>query len=312
MIEIAFASNDFSFNIVQQHSSIETPTFYKLAAMWSSQEGSLLLWAWVLSIASSRGALRDPQQAARDRPLGDRGDDGRRRLLHRPDAVRRRRQPVRDARARRRPTAIGLNPLLQHPSMMIHPPMLYSGYVAFTIPFAFAIGALITRRLDAELDPRDPPLRADRLGLPRLRPPARRPLVLHRARLGRLLGLGPGRERGADAVADRHRLPALDHGPGEARDAEGLERLPDRRHLLAGAARHLPRPLRRPAVDPRLRRQHRRPLHPRPDRGRPDRLDGADRLPPRRPALGEADRLAGLARVGLPGQQPAAGRRSAR
>ena len=43
----------------------------------------------------------------------------------------------------------GLNPLLQHPSMMIHPPMLYSGYVAFTIPFAFAIGALITRRLDA-------------------------------------------------------------------------------------------------------------------------------------------------------------------
>ena len=45
---------------------------------------------------------------------------------------------------------VGLNPLLQHPSMMIHPPMLYSGYVAFTIPFAFAIGALITRRLDAD------------------------------------------------------------------------------------------------------------------------------------------------------------------
>src|SRR3954470_9575070 len=44
---------------------------------------------------------------------------------------------------------VGLNPLLQHPSMMIHPPMLYSGYVAFTIPFAFAVGALITRRLDA-------------------------------------------------------------------------------------------------------------------------------------------------------------------
>src|SRR4029077_10479799 len=51
--EIAFAGDDFSLNIVQQHSSIETPNFYKLAAMWSSQEGSLLLWAWVLSIASS-------------------------------------------------------------------------------------------------------------------------------------------------------------------------------------------------------------------------------------------------------------------
>src|ERR1044072_2325866 len=64
LIETAFAGDDFSFNIVQQHSSIETPTFYKLAAMWSSQEGSLLLWAWVLSIASSaalfatRGRLR--------------------------------------------------------------------------------------------------------------------------------------------------------------------------------------------------------------------------------------------------------------
>src|SRR4051794_36774739 len=53
IIEIAFAGNDFSFNIVQQHSSIETPAFYKMAAMWSSQEGSLLLWAWVLSIVAS-------------------------------------------------------------------------------------------------------------------------------------------------------------------------------------------------------------------------------------------------------------------
>ena len=53
IIELAFAGDDFSFNIVAQHSSIETPKFYKLAAMWSSQEGSLLLWAWVLSIASS-------------------------------------------------------------------------------------------------------------------------------------------------------------------------------------------------------------------------------------------------------------------
>jgi cytochrome c-type biogenesis protein CcmF len=45
IIEISFAGNDFSFKIVQEHSSIETPWYYKLAAMWSSQEGSLLLWA---------------------------------------------------------------------------------------------------------------------------------------------------------------------------------------------------------------------------------------------------------------------------
>src|SRR6476646_7931008 len=265
IIEVAFASNDFSFNIVQQHSSIETPSFYKMAAMWSSQEGSLLLWAWVLSIAaaaalySTRNRLRDLVPWATAVMMGVAAFFTGLMLF----------APNVDPFATLSPApadGVGLNPLLQHPSMMIHPP---------------------ARR---RVDPRHPPLRPDRLGLPRLRPAARRPLVLHGARLGRLLGLGPGRERSADAVAARHRLPALDHGPGEAGDAEGLERQPDRRHLLDGAARHLPGPLRRPAVDPRLRRQHRRPVHPRPDRSRPGRLDGADRQPPRRPPLGEPDR----------------------
>ena len=138
----------------------------------------------------------------------------------------------------------GLNPLLRHPAMMIHPPMLYTGYVGFSIPFAFAIGALVARRTGADW------IRATRrfaliawtfLGTGHH---ARRAVVLHRARLGRLLGLGPGRERLADAVARRHRVPPLDHGPGEARDAEGLERVADLRHVHARAARHVPRALR--------------------------------------------------------------------
>jgi cytochrome c-type biogenesis protein CcmF len=149
IIEIAFGGNDFSFNIVQQHSSIETPPFYKLAAMWSSQEGSLLLWAWVLSIASSlalfatRSRLREIVPWATAVMMGIAAFfTGL--MLFAPDV-----DPFATLSS---PPAdgIGLNPLLQHPSMMIHPPMLYSGYVAFTIPFAFAIGALITRRLDAE------------------------------------------------------------------------------------------------------------------------------------------------------------------
>jgi cytochrome c-type biogenesis protein CcmF len=149
IIEIAFAGNDFSFNIVQQHSSIETPPFYKMAAMWSSQEGSLLLWAWVLSIASSvalfatRNKLREIVPWATAVLMGVAAFfTGL--MLFAPDV---------DPFATLNPApsdGIGLNPLLQHPSMMIHPPMLYSGYVAFTVPFAFAIGALITRRLDAE------------------------------------------------------------------------------------------------------------------------------------------------------------------
>jgi len=149
LIEIAFAGDDFSFKIVQQHSSIETPAFYKLAAMWSSQEGSLLLWAWVLSIASSLALYATRERLREIVPyattvLAGVGcfftglmlfAGGVNPFARTPSPV-----PL---------DGIGLNPLLQHPSMMIHPPMLYSGYVAFTIPFAFAIGALITRRLDA-------------------------------------------------------------------------------------------------------------------------------------------------------------------
>ena len=148
IIEIAFASNDFGFKIVQEHSSIETPTFYKLAAMWSSQEGSLLLWAWVLSLASSlalwstRNKLREIVPYATAVMMGVAAFfTGL--MLFAPDV-----QPF--ATVSGATDGVGLNPLLQHPSMMIHPPMLYSGYVAMTIPFAFAIGALITRRLDAE------------------------------------------------------------------------------------------------------------------------------------------------------------------
>src|SRR3954451_16977331 len=134
LIEIAFARDDFSFKIVAQHSSIETPTFYKMAAMWSSQEGSLLLWAWVLSIASSialyvtRNRMREIVPWATAVMMGVAafftglmlfapGVDPFATLGHAPS------------------DGIGLHPLLQRPSMMTHPPMLYSGYVAFTVPF---------------------------------------------------------------------------------------------------------------------------------------------------------------------------------
>src|SRR4029077_12984037 len=129
--EIAFAGDDFSLNIVQQHSSIETPNFYKLAAMWSSQEGSLLLWAWVLSIASSlalwatRDKLREIVPYATAVMMGVAAFfTGL--MLFAPDV-----QPF--ATLSPAPSdGIGLTPLLQPPSMMTHPPMLYSGYVAFT------------------------------------------------------------------------------------------------------------------------------------------------------------------------------------
>ncbi|TMK74446.1 MAG: heme lyase CcmF/NrfE family subunit [Actinobacteria bacterium] len=146
VIEAAFARTDLSLQVVADHSSTTTPGFYRLTAMWSSQEGSLLLWAWVLSLTSSavlfatRHKHREiaPWATAVLMGLGV-FFTGLMLIDANPFA---RLSPV-------PPEGVGLNPLLRHPAMAIHPPMLYSGYVFFSIPFAFAVGALVTRRLDA-------------------------------------------------------------------------------------------------------------------------------------------------------------------
>src|SRR5947208_346840 len=146
IIEAAFARTDLSLSVVADHSSTTTPAFYRFTAMWSSQEGSLLLWAWVLSLTSSavlfatRNKHRElaPWATAILMGLGA-FFTGLMLFDANPFA---RLSPV-------PPEGVGLEPLLRHPAMAIHPPMLYTGYVFFAIPFAFAIAALITRRLDA-------------------------------------------------------------------------------------------------------------------------------------------------------------------
>jgi cytochrome c-type biogenesis protein CcmF len=148
VLEAAFLRSDFSVELVADHSSTTTPTLYKATAMWSSQGGSLLLWAWVLSIAASAVLFATRRRHREIVPwataiLAGIGlffcglmllADGANPFARLDPA------PVEGA---------GLNPLLRHPAMAIHPPMLYSGYVLFSIPFAFAIGALIARRVDA-------------------------------------------------------------------------------------------------------------------------------------------------------------------
>ena len=112
-----------------------------------------------------RRALPHPQPPPRGRAVRDRGARRARALLHRADA---RSAPIRSSASALAPAeGAGLNPLLRHPTMAIHPPMLYSGYVLWSIPFAFAIGALITRRLDASWIRQHAAVRADRLDLPR-------------------------------------------------------------------------------------------------------------------------------------------------
>jgi cytochrome c-type biogenesis protein CcmF len=146
ILEYAFLTSDFSFATVASHSSTTTPLFYRAAAAWSSQEGSLMLWLWLLSLWSSlvlfltRRSLRIVAPYATAVLLGFAVFfAGLLVFLETPFGLSQ--GFVAEG--------TGLNPLLRHPSMMIHPPMLYSGYTLFAIPFAFAIGALVTRQVGA-------------------------------------------------------------------------------------------------------------------------------------------------------------------
>ncbi len=147
LLEIAFVRNEFSFEVVASTSSLTTPTFYKLTAPWSSQQGSLLLWVTLSSVWSSvvlfatRRRLREIAPYATAVLLGM----GAFFLALAAFAA----NPF-DTLASPPANGAGLDPLLQHPSMMFHPPMLYSGYTLMAIPFAFGVGALITGQLGSE------------------------------------------------------------------------------------------------------------------------------------------------------------------
>src|SRR5919204_6066988 len=140
----ALARHDFSFQYVAQHTSRELPLGYTLTAFWGGQEGSLLLWLLVLCGYSS-AAVSTARRAGRDvvawvvPVLGLVGSFFALVLVF-----------VSSPFATQTPPAdgAGLNPSLQNPYMAVHPPMLYLGYVGLTIPFAFAIGALLSRRTD--------------------------------------------------------------------------------------------------------------------------------------------------------------------
>ena len=147
VLEIAFLGNDFAFNTVADTSSRTTPALYRAAAVWSSQEGSLLLWAWLMSLWSSlalfltRKRLHDVAAYATAIMLGFGGFFVALMVFYANPFATTNPAP---------PEGVGLDPLLRFPTMMIHPPMLYSGYTLCTIPFAFGMGALLARRVDAD------------------------------------------------------------------------------------------------------------------------------------------------------------------
>jgi cytochrome c-type biogenesis protein CcmF len=147
-----FFSDSYWVSYVVAHSNRDLSTFYKIAALWSGQEGSLLFWSFLLAIyvfsalfvyRNKNGELMpyvgvvlagvqiffltlNNFVASPFKVLATPGANGALEIFTRADGN-------------------GLTPLLQYPEMVIHPPNLYSGYTGFTIPFAFALGALLAR-----------------------------------------------------------------------------------------------------------------------------------------------------------------------
>ncbi len=140
----ALARHDFSFQYVADHTSRELPLGYTLTAFWGGQEGSLLLWLLVLC-GYSVAAVLTARRVGREvlawvvPTLGLVGTFFALLLVFVASPFATQAAPADGA---------GLNPSLQNPYMAIHPPMLYLGYVGLTVPFAFAMGALLARRTD--------------------------------------------------------------------------------------------------------------------------------------------------------------------
>src|SRR5947199_2534640 len=140
----ALVRHDFSFVYVAQHTSTELPTGYSISAFWGGQEGSLLLWLLVLTAYSAAAVLlnrrRAPDLVAWSVPVLGAVSVFFAFML------------VAVSSPFSTQTAVaegaGLNPSLQNPYMLAHPPLLYLGYVGLTVPFAFGMGALLARQAD--------------------------------------------------------------------------------------------------------------------------------------------------------------------
>ncbi len=143
-----FLTDNFQVEYVASYSDRALPLFYKLTAFWAGQKGSLLFWAWVLSLFITLVIFNNrKEQDDRNTPyiylvlaatLGF--------FLFLLCAVS---NPF-DTLGFMPQDGNGLNPMLQNPGMVFHPPLLFFGYIGFTIPFAYAIAAMITGNTDAD------------------------------------------------------------------------------------------------------------------------------------------------------------------
>ena len=145
-LSYAFYTNDFSVLYVSQHSNTQLPDIYRIAAVWGGHEGSLLLWllmlcSWMMAVSIFSSQLPDVMVSRVLGVLGLIAVGFLLFMLITSNPFER----LSDIPANGR----DLNPLLQDPGLVFHPPMLYMGYVGMAIPFAFSIAALLNGRLDA-------------------------------------------------------------------------------------------------------------------------------------------------------------------
>mgnify|MGYP000098917473 FL=1 len=142
----SFYANDFSVLYVAEHSNSQMPVIYRLGAVWGGHEGSLLLWIFLLStwtflVAQLSKSLDEFMVARVIGVLGLVTTGLLLFVLTTSNPFERLLPAAQDGRS--------LNPLLQDPGLVFHPPMLYMGYVGFSVAFAFAIASLLSGRLDA-------------------------------------------------------------------------------------------------------------------------------------------------------------------
>ena len=152
-VEILILKDSFYVGYVASHSNRDLPLFFKISVLWSGQEGSLLFWTWLMAIYCGVVVFQNRRRNRQLLPyvIGISmftaafftsltlfvANPFTELALAEGAGVAHRFFP---------PDGLGLNPILQHHAMVIHPPMLYLGFTGFVIPFAFAMGALITRQ----------------------------------------------------------------------------------------------------------------------------------------------------------------------
>ena len=144
----AIMTGDFRYAYVAEHSNKSMPLLYKFTAWWGGQEGSLLLWSWLLSTYAAVVTFTNRRKHRDFMPyvIGVLATIQTFFLLLNNFIANAFQMLAQDKLIVDVPDGNGLSPLLQYPAMAIHPPMLYLGYVGFAVPFAFAIGSLITRQ----------------------------------------------------------------------------------------------------------------------------------------------------------------------